>query len=112
MTEQQLNELPSSIERGVLFLDTLYGNRDWLKAVDLETLNMQYLDKDLLAQVSGLEDIGYSEYFSLLEMIKLNPDARLECGFEIPKDADDSDYTLLTQLWKDKINALRRQDIR
>jgi len=108
MTEEQLIELPSQIERGVLFLDTLFEGRSWLPQINLETLDMMFLNKDIMAQVSGLEDIGYSEYFAMLEMMKLNHEAQYECGFNL-KDGDSSDYAMLTQLWKDKISGLRQE---
>jgi hypothetical protein len=111
MTDEQLTELPSLIERGVALFDELYEGREWLHNIDLNTLDMQYLHKDIVCQAMGLEEPDFNDYHTALDMIHLDREMKILCGFDTPKDAyETSDYFILTEMWKAKINDLKQKE--
>lgn len=91
------------IDRGVALLDALYGKNKWIKQINIEQLDLG----DSAACVAG--QIFNDQFEAVIEALNCLDEVSRpqDFGFDI-SSGDNLDYDILTQLWIERINKLKR----
>lgn len=86
MIREVISHRRAKVLNGVATLDDFFGSREWVKAIDPETLDISRGDRCVLGQAFGPSPFGDVGYFFGVQVLGLNDGEAIERGFDVAPD--------------------------